>query len=177
MSNFKQYLNNIKAFAFDIDGVLTDNKLYCFDNDEQIRAFNAKDGFAMRFALSKNYPIAIITAGKNNTGALKRLQYLTIKDIYSGSFNKMDSLDDFCKKYNLKYENILYMGDDIPDFPVLKKVGMPTCPADACPEIKELAKYISHKNGGEGCARDVIEQVLRVQGNWADISANKFDIK
>lgn len=176
MSNFKSYLNQIKAFVFDIDGVLTNNMMYCFENSEQIRAFNVKDGFAMRYAIAKNYPIGIISAGKNNAGAIKRLQYLEIKDIYTGSFSKVESLHEFSKKHRIDYKDILYMGDDIPDFPVMKLVGMPTCPKDACTEIKELAKYISHLNGGEGCVRDVIEQVMRVQGNWVNINDDKFDI-
>lgn len=175
-NNFKEYLVNIKAFVFDIDGVLTNNMMYCFENGEQIRAFNVKDGFAMRYAISKKYPIGIISAGKNNAGAIKRLQYLEINDIYSGSFNKLEALTDFSKKHNIDYKNILYMGDDIPDFPVMKKVGMPTCPNNAAHEIKQLAKYISHINGGEGCVRDVIEQVMRVQGQWVNINDEKFDI-
>ena len=176
MSNFKEDLRKVKAFVFDVDGVFTDSSLYCMPDGEQVRAMNAKDGFAVRFAIKQGYPIGIISAGKNNVGVVKRLEYLDIKDMYMGSFKKTEAMHDFCEKYNLNIDNVLYMGDDLPDFPVLKMVGIPTCPGDAAVEIKQASKYISNINGGHGCVRDVIEQVLRAQGNWVDLTSEKPDI-
>lgn len=176
MSNFKEDLKKAKAFVFDIDGVFTDGKMYCFENGEQIRAFNAKDGFAVRFALDRGYPIGIISAGKHNEGAIKRLEFLGIKDIFTGSHDKTHALDEFCSIHSLNKDNVLYMGDDIPDFPILKLVGVPTCPGDACVEIKQVSKYISNIDGGYGCVRDVIEQVLRAQGNWVDTTGDTIKL-
>jgi len=176
MSNFKEDLRKVKAFVFDIDGVFTDSKLYCMADGEQVRAMNAKDGFAVRFAQKMGFPIGIISAGQFNTGVIKRLEYLDIKDMYMGSFKKTDSMDNFCAKYKLDLDNILYMGDDIPDYPVLKMVGVPTCPGDAAVEIKQISKYISNIDGGKGCVRDVIEQVLRAQGKWVNLNDEKPDI-
>ncbi len=176
MSNFKEDLKRVKAFVFDVDGVFTDNKLYCMADGEQVRAFNAKDGFAVRYAQKMGFPVGIISAGGNNTGAVKRLQYLDIKDLYMGSFEKTEAMNVFCKKHALSPDNVLYMGDDIPDFPVLKMVGIPTCPGDASVEVKHISKYISNVDGGRGCVRDVIEQVLRAQGKWVSLNLEKLDI-
>jgi 3-deoxy-D-manno-octulosonate 8-phosphate phosphatase (KDO 8-P phosphatase) len=176
MSNFKEDLMKVKAFVFDVDGVFTDNLLYCFANGEQIRSFNAKDGFAVRFAQKQGFPIGIISAGRENEGTIKRLQYLDITDLYMGTFKKAEAMDLFVKKHQLNLENVLYMGDDIPDFPVLKMVGIPTCPADAAVEVKHISKYVSSLPGGSGCVRDVIEQVLRAQGKWVNLDIEKPDI-
>ena len=133
---------------------------------------NVKDGYAMKTALNKGYNICIISGG-NNEGVRVRLRGLGITDIHLGVSNKIDTLDEYFDVYNIKAENALYMGDDIPDYHVMKMVGMPCCPNGAVAEIKEISKYISHKQGGKGCVRDVIEQVLKVQGKWND----SFDAK
>lgn len=169
MSNFKEDLRKVKAFVFDVDGVFTDGSLYCMGDGEQVRKMNAKDGFAVKHAMSKGYPVGIISAGSHNEGTKKRLSYLGIEDMYMGSFKKTDSIIDFSKKHNIALDSILYMGDDIPDYPVLKLVGVPTCPGDAAVEIKQISKYISNIDGGQGCVRDVVEQVLRAQGNWVEL--------
>lgn len=169
MSNFKEDLRKVKAFVFDVDGVFTDGVMYCMGDGEQVRATNAKDGFAVRFAMDQGYPLGIISAGANNGGLVKRLEFLGIKDLYIGSFNKTDSLENFCNKHNVDKADVLYMGDDLPDYPVLKQVGVPTCPGDAAVEIKQISKYISNIDGGKGCVRDVIEQVLRAQGKWVNL--------
>jgi len=176
MSNFKEDLNKVKAFVFDVDGVFTDSLLYCMADGEQVRAMSSRDGFAVRFAQKKGFPIGIISAGKANIGVIKRLQFLDIKDLYIGSFEKTAALEDFSKKYAIDKDDILYMGDDIPDYPVLKMVGIPTCPGDAAVEVKMISKYISNFDGGKGCVRDVIEQVLRAQGKWVDLSVENPDI-
>jgi len=126
---------------------------------------NVKDGYAMKNALNKGYRVCIISGGTNE-GVRTRLAALGIEDIYLGAHNKIKQYQTLIEKYNLKPENVLYMGDDVPDYPVMKIVGLATCPNDAVREIQEVSKYISDKKGGEGCVRDVIEQVLRVQQKW-----------
>lgn len=162
--NFKELLNNVKAFVFDVDGVFSNNVLL-HPTGELLRTMNIKDGFAVQYAVKKGYPIAIITGG--NSEAIKiRFKALGINDVYMKSSTKMNDFNDFIHRYQLDPSEILYMGDDLPDYPVMKAVGLPTCPADAVEEIKEIALYISHKLGGEGCVRDVIQQVMKVQGTW-----------
>lgn len=165
MSNFKEDLMKVKAFAFDIDGVLSLDTIPMHPSGEPMRTANIKDGFAIQKAVKLGYPVAIITGG-NTQSVFKRYQMLGVPDIYMGSSQKMVDFDHWIAKYDLNPDNVLYMGDDLPDFPVMKRVGIPTCPDDAVEEIKSLCKYISHKKGGEGCARDVIEQVLRAHGKW-----------
>ncbi len=165
MSNFKEDLRNVKAFAFDVDGVLSAQIIPMHPSGEPMRTANIKDGFALQLAVKLGYQIAIITGG--NTEAVKnRYKGLGIEDIYMGASDKIVQFNDWITKRNLKPENVMYMGDDLPDFPVMKLVGIPVCPADAVQEIKSLCKYISDRNGGEGCARDILEQVLRAQGKW-----------
>ncbi len=165
MSNFKEDLMKVKAFAFDIDGVLSIDTIPMHPSGEPMRTANIKDGFALQKAVKLGYPVAIIT-GSNTQSVQKRYQMLGVQDIYMGSTNKMVDLNHWIAKNDINPDNILYMGDDMPDFDVMKRVGVPTCPSDAVEEIKGLCKYISHKRGGEGCGRDVIEQVLRAHGKW-----------
>lgn len=165
MSNFKENLAKVKAFAFDVDGVFSNGSVYLHPDGDMVRSMNIKDGYAVQFAVKLNYPIAIIT-GATSATVEKRFAGLGVKDIYLGSRNKINDFNDFKNKYSLADEEILYMGDDIPDYEVMKLVGFPTCPADAAEEIKQLSLYISDKNGGEGCVRDVLEQVLKVHSHW-----------
>ncbi len=165
MSNFKEDLMKVKAFAFDVDGVLSSHIVPMDANGVPMRTANIKDGFAIQAAVKLNYPIAIITGGR--TQAVKnRYTELGVKDIYLGASDKIHQLNDWMEKRNIKPEEIMYMGDDLPDHEVMSTVGIPVCPSDAVQEIKSLCKYISDKNGGEGCVRDVIEQVLRAHENW-----------
>ena len=172
--SYKEYLNHITTFIFDVDGVLTDGTIIVTTSGELLRKMNIKDGFALKTAVDHNYNICIISGGSNE-GVKLRLEGLGIKDIYLGTHNKVKHLDEFLKKYNIKYENVLYMGDDIPDLEVMKMAGLPCCPQDAVAEIKTISKYISHKKGGEGAVRDVIEQVLKVQGKWQGNFDAKYD--
>jgi 3-deoxy-D-manno-octulosonate 8-phosphate phosphatase (KDO 8-P phosphatase) len=165
MTNFKEDLRKVKAFAFDVDGVFTDGKVYLFKEEEFVRAVNIKDGFAVRYAIEMGYPIAVITGGNSET-LRSRFQKLGVTDIYMKTHDKIENFTDFYYKYDINPESILYMGDDIPDLDVMKKCGIPTCPADAAVEIKSISKYISNYIGGDGCVRDVIEQVLRLKGDW-----------
>ncbi|NQX81744.1 MAG: HAD-IIIA family hydrolase [Flavobacteriaceae bacterium] len=172
--SYKELMNGISTFILDVDGVLTDGIVRIMTNGEMIRNMNIKDGYAIKAAIDKGYNICIISGGKNN-GVKIRLQGLGITDIYMGAHNKIDSFEEYMEIYELKPEEVLYMGDDIPDKPIMKLIGLPTCPNDAAVEIKSISKYISHKKGGDGCVRDVIEQVMRVQHKWGELSDAKFD--
>ena len=173
MKNYKQLLPNIKTFIFDVDGVLTDGKILIHSDGELLRTFDTKDGYAIKCALLKGFKIAIITGGRNEA-VRERFKELGVFDIYLGAHHKLDAYQDLMDNYDLKAEEILYIGDDIPDIPVMEKVGLGCCPADAVPDVKARADYISHKKGGKGCVRELIEQVLRVQGKWSlDIEAGK----
>ncbi|TCK64854.1 3-deoxy-D-manno-octulosonate 8-phosphate phosphatase (KDO 8-P phosphatase) [Winogradskyella wandonensis] len=163
--SYKEYLNDITTFIFDVDGVLTDGTVTVTTDGEMLRTMNIKDGYALKTAVDRGYNVCIISGGSNE-GVRKRLEGLGITDIYLGAQNKIEQLEDYFNKKNIKYSQTLYMGDDIPDYPVMKLAVLPCCPQDAVPEIKNISKYISHKNGGKGAARDVIEQVLKVQGQW-----------
>ena len=163
--SYKEYLNQITTFIFDVDGVMTDGSLIIDSQGEMLRTMNVKDGYALKTAINKGFNMCIISGGTNE-GVRSRLKALGVSNIHLGAHAKMDFLNEYLTKNNIKAENVLYMGDDIPDYPVMQLVGLPCCPQDAVKEIKEVAKYVSHKKGGKGCVRDVIEQVLKVQGKW-----------
>ncbi|MFV9484450.1 KdsC family phosphatase [Christiangramia sp. ASW11-125] len=165
--SYKEYLNQITTFVFDVDGVLTDGSLQVSTKGELLRTMNTKDGYAMKMALKAGFTVCIISGGKNE-GVRERLRGLGITDIYLGVDDKVEQMDEFFDIYDIKPEQVLYMGDDIPDYYPMKLVGLPCCPQDAVPELKEISLYVSHKNGGEGCVRDVIEQVMKVQGKWME---------
>lgn len=165
--SYKQLLPKISTFIFDVDGVLTNGMLTIMPSGELVRHMNVKDGYAMKIALNKGFRICIISGGTNEA-VKSRLAALGIEDIYLGAHDKIHQYNEIVDKYNLSVENVLYMGDDIPDLPVMQKVGLASCPNDAVPEVQNASKYISNLKGGEGCVRDVIEQVLKVQGKWND---------
>lgn len=167
MENFKTKLTRVKAFIFDVDGVLTDGSVTLMPDGEQVRVMNIKDGYALQLAVKKGYKIAVISGGSYEM-VRKRLNRLGIFDVYLGSHTKIDTYNEFISTYNINPDEILYMGDDLPDYEVMQRIGVPTCPSDSAQEIKDLSIYISNKEGGKGCVRDVIEQVLRVQGKWFD---------
>ncbi len=155
----------IRAIVFDVDGVLSCETIYLHPNGEPMRSVNIKDGYALQFAVKCGMIVAIITGGKTEA-VRKRYEGLGIKDVYLGAAVKINEYNQLKEKYQLADEEILYMGDDIPDYEVMQLCGCACCPADAAPEIKEISTYISHRNGGYGCGRDVVEQVLRAQGKW-----------
>jgi 3-deoxy-D-manno-octulosonate 8-phosphate phosphatase (KDO 8-P phosphatase) len=163
--SYKELMNTITTFIFDVDGVLTDSSVHVTATGEMLRIMNIRDGFAMKAALESGYNVCIISGG-NNEGVRFRLRNLGITDIHLASPDKVATFKEYIELYNIKPEQVLYMGDDIPDFHVMQLVGLPTCPQDSSPEIKAISKYISHKNGGKGAVRDVIEQVMKVQGKW-----------
>jgi 3-deoxy-D-manno-octulosonate 8-phosphate phosphatase (KDO 8-P phosphatase) len=170
MSNFKEDLSKVKAFVFDVDGVFATSKVILHPSGDMMRTMNIKDGYAVFYTIKKGYIICIISGGTSESVRI-RFEKLGLTDIYLGSHNKVRDFKDFLSKHDLKPENILYMGDDLPDYEVMQMVGVPTCPSDAVEEIKSISSYISDKAGGEGCVRDVIEQVLRLQGKWMDGNA------
>nr|WP_314838975.1 HAD-IIIA family hydrolase [uncultured Flavobacterium sp.] len=163
--SYKEIMNDITTFIFDVDGVLTDGSVFVTNEGEMLRTMNIRDGYAMKAAVESGYKVCIISGGSNE-GVRVRLQNLGITDIYLGTPNKVATFDEYTNLYQIKPENVLYMGDDIPDYHVMKLVGLATCPQDASPEIKTISGYISHKHGGKGAVRDVIEQVMKTQGKW-----------
>ena len=173
MSNYKSLLKNINTFIFDYDGVLTDGTVILQPDGEAIRTANVKDGYALQLAVKKGYNVAIISGG-NSASMYKRFEALKIKDFFLGVENKIEVLKKYLKDKNIQPENVLYMGDDIPDHKPMEIVGVPCCPADAAPEIKNISKYISIQNGGKACVRDVIEQTLKLQGKWMNDDGFKW---
>lgn len=163
--NYPEGLSNITTFIFDVDGVLTDGSVILEPTGEQTRTMNIKDGFALQLAVKRGFKVAIISGGKNEI-VRKRFSGLGITDVFMGADYKWTSFEELKAKYNLKNEEILYMGDDIPDYEIMSKIGIPTCPNDAVTEIKEVSDYISPKDGGRGAVRDVIEKVMRAQDKW-----------
>ena len=163
--NYKAKLHEIKAFVFDYDGVISDGNIWSANDTIIVRSGNVKDGYAMQYALRKGYLIAILSGGSGDS-IRSRMKMLGVEDVYLGSHRKKEIFEDFLKDKQLLPEQVLYVGDDIPDYDVMRLAGVSACPADAAEEIKAGADYISHKNGGCGCVRDVIEQVLRLQGQW-----------
>lgn len=163
--NQLEHFRNITTFIFDVDGVLTNAQVLVLEDGKLLRSMSVKDGYAIKKALNHGYNFCIITGGKSQ-GVKTRLQNLGVTDIYLGQSDKMEAYEEYIYTYDLKPENILYMGDDLPDLPVMKKVAIAACPADAVPEVLESANYVSGLIGGQGCARDVIEKVMRVQGKW-----------
>ena len=169
MISYKEKLNDIKTFIFDVDGVLTDGSVLLLQG-EVVRTLNSRDGYALQYAAKKGYNIFIITGG-NSPSVKDRLENLGAKEVVLRAKNKLEHYNRLKQDYGFEDGEVLYMGDDIPDYPVMQDVGFPTCPADAVEEIKSISVYISDKPGGEGCVRDVIEQVLRLQGRWMEPDA------
>lgn len=167
MAFFKEELRGVRAFIFDVDGVLSLDTASLGREGDLIRTANVKDGFAIRNALRKGFEVAIVTGGFLERVKL-RYKKLGVKYYYDNVDDKMGSFRNFIEKAGVKPAQVLYMGDDLVDYKVMQRVGIPTCPVDAVPEIKEISKYISDKKGGEGCVRDVIEQVMRSQEKWID---------
>ena len=158
-------LTKIKAIIFDIDGVLSSETITLSSEGVPLRTVNIKDGYAIQLAMKLGLRIAIMTGAKVESVRV-RYEGLGVEDIYLGCAVKIETYNQFLQKYGLTDEEIMYMGDDIPDLEIMRRVGCPVCPKDACPEIKEASVYISDRIGGHGCGRDVIEQVLRAQEKW-----------
>ncbi|MCD8289371.1 MAG: HAD hydrolase family protein [Prevotella sp.] len=158
-------LTKIRAVIFDVDGVLSRQTITLSASGEPLRTANIKDGYAIQLAMKTGLRVAVITGGRTEAVRV-RFAALGVEDIYSGSAVKTNAYNDFTRKYGLSAEEIIYVGDDIPDYEVMQIVGCPCCPKDACAEVKALSVYVSDKAGGEGVGRDILEQVLRAQGKW-----------
>lgn len=158
-------LSKIRAVMFDVDGVLSAETIPLHPGGEPMRTVNIKDGYAIQLAEKVGLRIIIITGG-TTASVRKRYENLGVEDICMGSAVKINVYDGLLRKYGLRDEEVIFMGDDIPDYEVMRRAGCPCCPADACPDIKAISLYVSTRTGGYGCARDVIEQVLRAQGKW-----------
>ena len=171
--SYKQKLSKITTFAFDVDGVLTDGSIILDSHGEMVRTMHTKDGYALQHAIKKGFNIVIITGGNSNM-VKKRLEGLGIKDVFLSAHHKLHILKEYLSNKKINADEVLYMGDDIPDYRCLKFSGISTCPKDACVEIREICDYISHVDGGKGAVRDVIEQTLRVQGKWMDEDAHSW---
>ena len=165
MINYKEKLSSVKAFVFDFDGVMTDGNVWTYADGETVRCGNIKDGFAIQYAVKKGYIVAVIS-GATSMSIDNRMHALGVTQCYTGCGDKIKTFIEFLAKNGLREEEVLCMGDDIPDYPILQRAGVSACPSDAAVEIKETVDYISHFPGGRGCVRDVIEQVLRLHNQW-----------
>ncbi len=164
-NDYKEFLKDITTFILDVDGVMTNGKIIYTHDGKIDRQFQAKDGYAIKHAISKGYNFVIISGGTQDN-IKKRLNSLGVEDVFINAFDKLKIFNDYITKKNISPENILYMGDDNPDIEVLKIVKISACPLDASIDVKEVCDYVSDKKGGEGCVRDVIEQVMRVHDKW-----------
>ncbi len=163
--SYKQKLKKVTTFIFDIDGVITDGVLMMHPSGEFLRNMSTRDGYAMRKASAEGFNVFIISGGESQS-MRKRLEYLDVTEIFMAVGDKLSVYKTLKEKYNLKNKEVIFMGDDIPDYDLMNVVGIPTCPKDACQEIKDVADYISHYKGGKGAVRDVIEQTLKVHKKW-----------
>ncbi|MBO4481508.1 MAG: HAD hydrolase family protein [Bacteroidales bacterium] len=170
MDNYQTKLQHITTFIFDFDGVLSDGKIYVLPDGDQMRATDVKDGYALQYALRKGYHVAVISGGYSETMRL-RYQSFTGMDIYLKVRDKVEAFHEYLKRYNLTPDEVMFVGDDIPDYKVMMLAGLKCCPADAAQEIRQIADYVSCCPGGRGCVRDVIEQTLKTQGKWFEDDA------
>ena len=160
-----QKFKPVDTFIFDMDGVLTDGSLTLLPSGEMVRKMNVKDGYALQLAIKKGYNVIVVSGGYSKE-ALERLNRLGIENVWMKVTDKIAVANDYLQKINICWDTVLFMGDDIPDLEVMRKAGVPCCPADAVQEIKQVSTYISHFNGGLGCVRDVIEKVMKLRGDW-----------
>lgn len=165
MGNFKEDIAQVEAFVFDVDGVFTDGGITPLPEGDFLRRYNAKDGYGVTYAIRAGYKVGIITGGYGKTLEY-RFRLLNVTTFHPGCTDKITRLKEFMAEHSLRPEQVLYMGDDLPDLECLRYVGMPVCPADAVPDVQRVCRYVSQFNGGEGCVRDMIEQVLRARGDW-----------
>lgn len=166
MGNFKEDIARVEAFVFDVDGVFTDGNITPLPDGDFLRAYNAKDGYAISYAIKHGYKVFIITGGRGEI--LKtRFNYLRVTELHTNISDKIAVLNDIISRNGLNRDNVIFMGDDIPDLECMLAVGIPVCPADSACEIIDASRYVSEFAGGKGCVRDIVEQVLRAHGHWA----------
>lgn len=165
----------IKTFIFDVDGVLTNSELIVLENGQLLRKMNTRDGYAIKLAIKKGYRVCIITGGKSE-GVVSRLKGLGVVDIFKGIQDKEAAYAEYLDAYQIKADEILFMGDDLPDYEVMRLVALPCCPSDAAVEILGISQYVSPFKGGQACVRDVIEKVLKLNGDWLTTDAVEFEV-
>ena len=170
MKELNDLLAEVNTFIFDYDGVMTDGTVYMDSNGEPLRTSNVKDGYALQLAGKLGFHLAVIS-GAVVTNITKRLNMLGVHDVFTGIPDKVVKLEEYMEQYGLKPEEIVYVGDDIPDLKVMQRVGIAACPADAAPEIRQICHFVSERPGGRGCVRDIIEQTLKAQGKWMSAEA------
>lgn len=173
MENYKQKLRKITTLLFDMDGVFTDGIVWLMPDGEQVRTANVKDGYVVQLAVKKGFRVAVFTGGSSEAVRL-RFEALGVRDVYLGSSDKWKVYSEYMKKHGLEPNEVLYMADDIVDIRVLENVGVSSCPADAADEVKAICDYVSHRAGGKGCVRDIVEQTLKVQGKWMDKDSEQW---
>jgi 3-deoxy-D-manno-octulosonate 8-phosphate phosphatase (KDO 8-P phosphatase) len=166
MGNFKEDIARVEAIVLDVDGVMTDGGIIPTPDGDFIRRYNAKDGYAIASAIREGLKICIISGGRGRM-LEHRLQMLGVTRYYLNCMDKVAAIHEFASEYNIDLENVIYMGDDIPDLECMRLVGVPVCPSDAAMEVVEASRYISEFNGGHGAVRDIVEQVMRAKGVWA----------
>ena len=171
---FLEKLNHIKAIILDVDGVLTNGILLLTESGEQLRQFNIKDGYALQLAVKNGIKVAALS-GARSKGVEYRLKGLGIQDVFLGLDSKLEVYSNYLIQNDLTPDQVLFMGDDIPDLQIMKLAGLAVCPLDAVEEIKAISHYISSKNGGEGCVRDIVEKVLKIQNLWTDVDPSASD--
>ena len=157
--------NSVEAVIFDVDGVLSPSNLLILENGQLLRQTNSRDGYAIKYAIKSGLKVGIITGGKSD-GVVRRYNNLGVVDIFAGVQDKVEALEDYILAYDLNPEKIVYVGDDLPDYEVMQRVGIPCCPSDAANEIKGISKYISPVKGGFGVARDILEKIMKLNGSW-----------
>ena len=170
MDELNTLLCGVKAFVFDYDGVMTDGTVYMDSNGDPLRTSNVKDGYALQLAVKLGYRVAVIS-GAVCTNITKRMHALGVQDVFVGVPDKVVQLEAFLQQYRLLPGQVAFMGDDIPDLRVMQQVGVPACPADAAEEVRAISRFVSTRPGGRGCVRDLIEQTMKVQGNWMTAEA------
>jgi 3-deoxy-D-manno-octulosonate 8-phosphate phosphatase (KDO 8-P phosphatase) len=163
--NVLELFKSVTTFVFDVDGVLTDGSVILLEDGLQARTMNIKDGLALQMAVKNGYKVMIISGGSSEP-VIRRLQYLGLEEVHLGLKDKLKFFEGIKERYGLQWNEVLYMGDDLPDLPMLEKVGLSCCPADAVAEVKAASKYISPVDGGKGAVRDVIEKVLKLNNHW-----------
>ena len=166
MGNFKEDIARVEAMVFDVDGVMTDGRIIPTAEGDFIRCYNAKDAYAVAYAVKQGYRICVISGGFGKT-LERRVRMMGIRDYFLNCSDKIATLRDYMQRHDLRPEQVLYMGDDIPDLECMRAVGLPVCPADAASEVLEASRYVSEFEGGHGAVRDIVEQVLRARGDWA----------
>ena len=170
MTGIESLFSQITTFIFDFDGVMTDGTVFCDFEGHPLRATNVKDGYALQLASKLGYNVAVIS-GAVCPSTIVRMNSLGVTDVFTGIPDKVLKLNEYIEAKGLKPEEIIFMGDDIPDLNVMQCVGLPACPADAVPEVQKISKFISERPGGKGAVRDVIERVLIAQGKWMTAEA------